>query len=117
MIMVENEGHNPDPEYTSFSCRIPNTLRKLPESERPNLIALLKEYGEIVSVYRRIELSAASADNSVSAFRPAMASSSESAKISLAVTRKRQVASSANPTSSCSHPLAWRSASRTRMPH
>lgn len=54
MIMVENEGHNPDPDYTSFSCRIPNTLRKLPESERPNLIALLKEYGEIVSGDRHI---------------------------------------------------------------
>ena len=49
MIMVENEGHNPDPEITSFSCRMPTHLRKLPEGERPNLIALLKEFGELVS--------------------------------------------------------------------
>lgn len=49
MIMVENPGHNPDPDLTSFSCRITNSLRKLPEDERPNLIALLKEYGELVS--------------------------------------------------------------------
>ena len=42
-------GHNPDPELTSFSCRITNGLRKLPEGERPNLIELLKEYGDLVS--------------------------------------------------------------------
>lgn len=46
-IMVENYGHQPDPEYTSFSCRIPSSMRKLPEGERPNLIALLKEFGEL----------------------------------------------------------------------
>jgi hypothetical protein len=49
MIMVENPGHNPDPELTSFSCRLTNTLKKLPEDERPNLIELLREYGELVS--------------------------------------------------------------------
>lgn len=48
MIMVENPGHNPDPELTSFSCRLANQFRKLPEGERPNLIELLKEYGELV---------------------------------------------------------------------
>lgn len=48
MIMVENPGHNPDPELTSFSCRLANQYRKLPEGERPNLIELLKEYGALV---------------------------------------------------------------------
>lgn len=46
--MVENPGHNPDPELTSFSCRLASQFRKLPEGERPNLIELLKEYGQIV---------------------------------------------------------------------
>lgn len=49
MIMVENPGHNPNPDLTSFSCRLANQYRKLPEGERPNLIELLKEYGELVS--------------------------------------------------------------------
>lgn len=48
MIMVENPGHNPDPDLTSFSCRLANQYRKLQEGERPNLIELLKEYGELV---------------------------------------------------------------------
>lgn len=48
MIMVENPGHNPNPELTSFSCRLANQYRKLPEGERPNLIELLKEYGALV---------------------------------------------------------------------
>lgn len=51
MIMVENPGHNPDPELTSFSCRLANQFRKLPEGERPNLIELLKEYGELVRLF------------------------------------------------------------------
>lgn len=49
MIMVENPGHNPDPLLTSFSCRIPSSVRKLPSSEQPNLIALLREFGELTS--------------------------------------------------------------------
>jgi len=44
MIMVENRGHHPSPDMTSFSCRIVSSLRKLPESERPNLRFLLREY-------------------------------------------------------------------------
>lgn len=47
-LLDATAGHNPDPEYTSFSCRIPSSMRKLPESERPNLIELLKEFGELV---------------------------------------------------------------------
>lgn len=49
MIMVENPGHNPNPDITSFSCRLANQFRKLPEGERPNLIELLKEYGKMTS--------------------------------------------------------------------
>jgi len=49
MIMVENQGHHPDPEMTSFSCRICSTLRRLPEDQQPNLRDLLNEYGAMTS--------------------------------------------------------------------
>jgi hypothetical protein len=45
MVMVENPSHHPDPEMTSFSCRLVVSKRKLPEGERPNLMQMLKEYG------------------------------------------------------------------------
>ena len=49
MIMVVNPDHCPDPKKTSFSCRLPMGLKRLPEAERPNLRTLLKEYGAAAS--------------------------------------------------------------------
>lgn len=36
----------------SFSCRIASGLRSLPEGERPDLISLLKEYGDSIEGFR-----------------------------------------------------------------
>lgn len=48
MVMVANNGYHPSGVHTNFSCRIPVALRKVPDSDRPNLIELLKEYGGLV---------------------------------------------------------------------
>jgi len=42
-IICVNEGYTPGKSH--FSARIANALRKLPDGERPDLIALLREYG------------------------------------------------------------------------
>lgn len=58
-----NMGYNPDPAKVSFSCRIAASLRDLPDEERretslrallipANLIALLKEYGDMIPGFR-----------------------------------------------------------------
>lgn len=47
-----NTGFQPDPNKVSFSCRIASGLRALPEGERPDLIALLKEYGDSIEGFR-----------------------------------------------------------------
>jgi hypothetical protein len=47
-----NTGFHLDPNKVSFSCRIASNLRSLPEGERPNLIALLKEYGDSIEGFR-----------------------------------------------------------------
>ncbi|KAI9635701.1 uncharacterized protein MKK02DRAFT_24910 [Dioszegia hungarica] len=52
MVMCANMGYNPDPAKVSFSCRIAASLRDLPDEERPNLIALLKEYGDMIPGFR-----------------------------------------------------------------
>ncbi|KAG7529431.1 hypothetical protein FFLO_05659 [Filobasidium floriforme] len=52
MTMCANTGFNPDPTKVSFSCRVSSGLRHLPDEERPNLIALLKEYGDSVEGFR-----------------------------------------------------------------
>lgn len=44
MVACANTGHSPDGRV-SFSCRIAASLRKLPQSERPNLQDVLREYG------------------------------------------------------------------------
>ncbi|KZO93868.1 DHH phosphoesterase [Calocera viscosa TUFC12733] len=44
MVMVVNTSYNPSGKHAHFSCRISAPLRKLPEGERPSLIALLREY-------------------------------------------------------------------------
>ncbi|KAJ8507429.1 hypothetical protein ONZ45_g10193 [Pleurotus djamor] len=46
MVMVSNPSHHPDPSVVSFSCRITGEKRKLPDNEQPDLISLLKMYGE-----------------------------------------------------------------------
>ena len=44
LVMVANDGYHPSGQHTNFSCRIVQSLRRLPEGERPNLIEILKEY-------------------------------------------------------------------------
>jgi len=44
-VMVANSTYHPSGQHTNFSCRILNSLKKLPDNERPNLIQMLKEYG------------------------------------------------------------------------
>lgn len=52
MVMCANTGFNPDPNKVSFSCRIASNLRALPDGERPDLIALLNEYGDAIEGFR-----------------------------------------------------------------
>ena len=49
LVMVANDGYHPSGQHTNFSCRIVQNLRKLPETERPNLIEILKEFARKVS--------------------------------------------------------------------
>ncbi|EJD07456.1 DHH phosphoesterase [Fomitiporia mediterranea MF3/22] len=48
LVMVANDAYHPSGTYTNFSCRIISGLRKLPETERPNLIKVLKDYARKV---------------------------------------------------------------------
>ena len=49
LIMCANDAHHPSGEITSFSCRLPVGLRRLPDGVRPDLISILKEYAAKVS--------------------------------------------------------------------
>ncbi|KAL0945758.1 hypothetical protein HGRIS_012047 [Hohenbuehelia grisea] len=50
IIMVVNPSHHPDPNLVSFACRLSKRAREMPEVTRPNIIQILKDYGEKVDV-------------------------------------------------------------------
>ncbi|THH09729.1 hypothetical protein EW145_g1795 [Phellinidium pouzarii] len=55
LVMVANSGYHPSGVHTNFSCRIVAGLRKMSDTERPNLIEILNEYASKVTDAKFLE--------------------------------------------------------------